>query len=407
MEPFALTRPFGEVRVGALLVRERWERVLGRRAIAFRSAAHLTAFAEFGSPALAKGTLPAGTIVVNSRCAPALGAAPARLRRGQAVTCGGVVAAVSLPRPLRAAALADGSLALESLDASVVGALAGWRLDAAWDLVRFLPEMLAADARALADAIADALGDTPPTDAAVLGAHRIVVERGAYVEPHVVVDTTDGDVVVLRGARLGAFTRIAGPAVIGAGAQVLGGRFRCVAIGEDSRVAGDVSVAIVAGHANKSHEGFVGHSVIGRWANLGAGTTTSNLKNSYGLVRMRDSRGDHDTGMQFLGALVGDHAKTAIGTRLGTGTIIGAGANVFGDRSPDKYVPPFAWGDRPPFARYERDKFLEVAANVMARRDVRVTAALRRSLRAAWEASAHRPAGGQPARGRSAKRQVR
>ncbi len=146
-----------------------------------------------------------------------------------------------------------------------------------------------------------------------------------------------------------------------------------------------MSVVSLVGHSNKGHDGFIGHSVIGRWANFGAGTVTSNLKNSYGPVRVRDSRGDHDTGMQFLGSLVGDHAKLAIGTRLTTGTIVGAGANVFGDRSPDKFVPPFSWGDRAPFGRYEVDKFLQVAALVMQRRDVPLTDGMRRVLRAAWD----------------------
>ena len=68
-----------------------------------------------------------------------------------------------------------------------------------------------------------------------------------------------------------------------------------------------------------------------------------------------------------------------------TGTIIGAGANVFGDRSPDKRVPPFAWGDRAPFKRYEREKFLDVAAHVMQRRGVALTAGLRAALGGAWD----------------------
>ena len=180
-------------------------------------------------------------------------------------------------------------------------------------------------------------------------------------------------------------SRIAGPAVIGAEAIVAGGRFSCVAIGEHSRVCGEMSVVIVQGHANKAHDGFVGHSVLGRWSNLGAMTTTSNLKNSYGPVRVATAAGETDTGMQFLGSLVGDHAKTAIGTRLMTGTIIGAGANVFGDRSPDKRVPPFAWGDRAPFKRYEREKFLDVAAHVLQRRGHALTDALRATLGAAEE----------------------
>ena len=380
-EPFALTRPMGELRVGALLIRERWSRVLGTAPSAFVGAPHLARFTEFGSPAAARGTLAAGTIVVNTRCAPALDAIVAHLKPGDAVVVDGVVAAVALPGAVDSAKLASGTAALGDFARGTATTIHGWWLTHAWDIVRHLPPMLAADATVLGAGITDA----PPVHLAVLGEHAAAVARGAYIEPHVVFDTTNGAVVVMPGARINAFTRIAGPAVVGADAIVAGGRFSCVAIGEHSRVCGEMSVVVVQGHANKAHDGFVGHSVLGRWSNLGAMTTTSNLKNSYGPVRVATAAGETDTGMQFLGSLVGDHAKTAIGTRLMTGTIIGAGANVFGDRSPDKRVPPFAWGDRAPFKRYEREKFLDVAAHVLQRRGHALTDALRATLGAAEE----------------------
>jgi hypothetical protein len=129
----------------------------------------------------------------------------------------------------------------------------------------------------------------------------------------------------------------------------------------------------------------VGHSVIGRWANLGAGTTTSNLKNSYGAVRMWTPEGERGTDLTFLGSLVGDHAKLGIGTMLGTGTVIGAGANVFGTLRPPKRVPPFAWGDAPPYETFTLPKFLDVAGRVMERRKVALDADTRRILSAAYD----------------------
>jgi hypothetical protein len=89
-----------------------------------------------------------------------------------------------------------------------------------------------------------------------------------------------------------------------------------------------------------------------------------------------------NTGMQFLGTMFGDHAKTGIGTSLTTGTVLGAGANVYGAQSPPKAVPPFAWGSAPPYAVYQLDKFLEVAERVMARRQVALTDCARRQLAA-------------------------
>ena len=137
------------------------------------------------------------------------------------------------------------------------------------------------------------------------------------------------------------------------------------------------------GYANKGHEGFVGHSVVGRWVNLGAGTTTSNLKNTYGSVRLDVNGARVETERQFLGTLFGDHAKTAIGSMLGTGTVVGAGANVFGDTRPPKYVPAFAWGFNS--AVMDKEGFLRIAERVMPRRDVTVSKAVLDMLRTVYD----------------------
>jgi hypothetical protein len=113
--------------------------------------------------------------------------------------------------------------------------------------------------------------------------------------------------------------------------------------------------------------------------NLGAGTITSNLKNTYGPIRLDVAGAAIETGLQNLGALVGDHAKTAIGTLLATGSVIGAGANVFTAVRPPKYVPPFAWGGDDA-ERMTRDGFLRVAERVLPRRDVPMDDATRNSL---------------------------
>jgi hypothetical protein len=141
------------------------------------------------------------------------------------------------------------------------------------------------------------------------------------------------------------------------------------------------------GYANKSHDGFVGHSVLGRWVNLGAGTTTSNLKNTYGPVRLEVGRERIETGRLNVGTLFGDHAKTAIGTMLGTGTVVGAGANVFGPTTAPKYIAPFAWGADG--TRMSEEGFLRVAERVMARREVAFTEARRGSLQRTYARGAH------------------
>jgi UDP-N-acetylglucosamine diphosphorylase/glucosamine-1-phosphate N-acetyltransferase len=352
------------MRAGAELIERRWARALSPAKISFCGAAHLAGFSEFDGPRAAAGTLPTGTIVANSRCVLALATQPgdADLWR-----VGEHVAAIRLPSAIDARVLADGTRTLDSL-ASKNGRearLAGRWLQHSWDIVAQLPEQLSEDVIALA-------AERPTADSSAgerIGSHPVVVEEGAVIEPFVVFDTTAGGVVVRRGAHIESFSRIAGPCVIGERTHVFGGRVNGCAIGEDCRVHGDVSTTVFIGHGNKGHEGFVGHSVIGRWANLGAGTTTSNLKNSYGAVKMWTARGERDTGLTFLGSLIGDHAKLGIGTMLGTGTLVGAGANVFGTVRPPKRVPPFAWGDAPPYETFSLEKFLEVAERVMKRRN--------------------------------------
>jgi acetyltransferase-like isoleucine patch superfamily enzyme len=152
-------------------------------------------------------------------------------------------------------------------------------------------------------------------------------------------------------------------------------------------VRGELAHTVFLGYANKAHDGFVGHSVIGRWVNLGAGTITSNLKNTYGPVRLEIAGHRVETGAQFVGSLIGDHAKTAIGTLLSTGTVVGAGASVFDAVRPPRWVPPFAWGGSTP-ARMSREGFLRIAERVLPRRDVAVDDAMRAYLGRVYDAAA-------------------
>jgi hypothetical protein len=160
-------------------------------------------------------------------------------------------------------------------------------------------------------------------------------------------------------------------------------RISACSIGPVSRVHGEVSNTVFHGWCNKGHDGFVGHSYLGRWVNLGANTVTSNLKNTYGKVELWTPEGTRPTSEQFLGTLFGDHAKTGIGMTLTTGTVMGTGAQVYGAQMPPKAVPPFAWGDRAPYTVFRLDKFLEVAERVMSRRHVELSEKARRQLSAA------------------------
>jgi UDP-N-acetylglucosamine diphosphorylase/glucosamine-1-phosphate N-acetyltransferase len=383
-EPFALSRPVGELRAGAELIRHRWMRTGLGACDGFVAAPHLAEFAEFDAPPAVRDAVSAGTWLVNSRCAPALspahGPAPAIGADVRVIRVGGRVAAVRLDQALPTGDLVGGARVLDTLATGAEVSIDGWWLDEVWDLIGQLPAMLAADCAALLPAVASAHALT------TIGTYPAHVEAGATIEPFVVADTTAGPVLVRKGATVQSFTRLVGPCVIGEGSTILGGRVTGCSIGPMAKVCGEISTSIVIGHANKGHDGFVGHSVIGRWANLGAGTITSNLKNSYGEVALWTPTGVRGTGLQFLGALIGDHAKLGIGTRLTTGCVVGAGANVFGTRMPPKAIPPFAWGEGAPWETFALDRFLEVAERVMARRHIAMTEAMRTQWRAAFAA---------------------
>lgn len=376
-EPFALTRPTSELRAGAALLRERWALALQDVAAGFVGAPHLAGFAEFDAPpAVVDGVLPAGSIVANARAVVPL---DARADDGVVWTVHGTVAAVRLREPLPIRALADGTLDLAALVAPEARRteLGGWWLTAVWDLIGQLQQHLLADLAVLGPQVA-----TIAHGAAVFGPHPVWIEEGATVEPHVVFDTTAGPVLVRRGAQVHAFTRVAGPCYVGFDALVASDRVSGCAIGDTCRVHGEISASILLGHANKAHDGFVGHSYLGRWVNLGAGTTTSNLKNTYGPVALWTPEGVRNTGLQFLGTLFGDHAKTGIQLPLTTGCVVGAGANVYGTMPP-KHVPPFAWGGGAPYDRYDVERFVRVAERAMARRSVPLGDGMRDVLRAA------------------------
>ena len=267
-------------------------------------------------------------------------------------------------------------------DGAVSREIDGWWIDEVWDLVRQLSEVMASDITHHIERL-DTVS-AAEAGGAVIGAYPARVERGASIEPYAVFDVSAGPILIRRGATVAAFTRLVGPCYVGEDSTVAGDRIAVASIGEQCRVHGEVSMTVFLGHANKSHDGFVGHSYLGRWSNLGAGTVTSNLKNTYGNVALWTPSGVRDTGMQFLGSLIGDHAKTAIGTRLTTGSVIGAGANVFATTMTPKVVAPFSWGGTADASVYESDNFLKVAERVMSRRHVVLSERARR-----WLAAAH------------------
>lgn len=201
-----------------------------------------------------------------------------------------------------------------------------------------------------------------------LGATPLVKEAGVQIEDYVYLDTTKGPIYLSEGVYVEAGTRLEGPLFVGPHASILGGKIKASVIGAHCKVAGEVSESVFSAYSNKAHAGYVGNSYIGEWVNLGAGTTTSNLKNTYGAVSLERQGHRQDTGMQFLGSIMGDYVKTGIGTLLNTGTCIGLGASIWGAALHQKDIPDFAWGESGQYTTIRLDKLLDMAEKMRARR---------------------------------------
>jgi UDP-N-acetylglucosamine diphosphorylase/glucosamine-1-phosphate N-acetyltransferase len=375
-EPFALTRPCSELRAGTSLIRRRWERATSLPSAGFISSRHLAHFEEGNAPAAVapKAEIPAGSILVNSRCVIPL---DLEVDQFDLLMCEGSACAVRLARALPVSQFADGSVDIGTIQTSLGGRrISGRWINEVWDFISTLSDQLTEDIPGRGKS----LEATAKITAVTVGDHGIFVEDGAEIGPQVVLDASSGPILIRRGAVVAPFTPLVGPIYVGPDAQVLGDRVANSSIGEHCKVRGEFSNTIVLGYSNKGHAGFIGHSYLGRWVNLGALTTTSNLKNTYGAVQLWTPSGIRATGQQFLGTLFGDHAKTGIGTMLSTGTVIGAGANVFGTNMPPKVVPPFSWGDSAPYDTYDVARFLAVAERVMARRHVELGENARKHL---------------------------
>lgn len=218
---------------------------------------------------------------------------------------------------------------------------------------------------------------------------NVMVDSGADVEGNVTFDARLGPIVVERGASVESFSRVMGPCYLGRKTKVLsaliGGG---TSIFESCKVGGQVENSIFMPFTNKAHHGYVGDSYVGSWVNLGAGCTFSNLKNTYGNVRLTVGGRKSDSGMVKLGPVVGDLAKLSIGSLVYAGKAIGAGSQVSGLAPED--VPPFSYYDSVSRKKVELllDSVVETQRRMMERRSLSLGRAEEGLIRSAFRATA-------------------
>jgi UDP-N-acetylglucosamine diphosphorylase/glucosamine-1-phosphate N-acetyltransferase len=244
-------------------------------------------------------------------------------------------------------------------------------LDYLWDLVHQNGAQIIEDFEFLRQNRRTLQQSIPDSDCLIYSWDDIYLSPGARVDGQVVLDGRDGPIYVGSGCKIAAHTRVEGPAAIGAGSQLVGGRIRSgCTFGPHCRVGGEVEELIFHGFSNKYHDGFVGHAYLGEWVNLGALTTNSDLKNNYAPIKVELPSGVINTGQTKVGSFIGDHAKTGIGTLLTTGMVLGFAVNLFGGGlAPQRFLPGFLWGGRDGFVDYDLNKAIATAEVVLSRRD--------------------------------------
>lgn len=416
--PFAEARPIGELLFGTRLLRERIEEALGASAEGYLGPSWLTGFSEPSAPQVRASDTPVpgsndgrGLLILASRFVPedpepgvlrtraaevgalATGlpdseALPVLARRRPDDTAVGVGWFVppeaGIPRSDGRIRLPTEAEALQGTDGDTPSVVVSGRLLAGpWELMHLNPGQIRSD---LAGGSSEDGSDAGVRNGTVLGDHPVTLGREVSLDPHTVLDARKGPIHLSDGVTVAPFTVVEGPIWVGAHSALLGGRIASSSIGPICKVRGEVEASVILGFSNKAHAGYLGHSVVGRWVNLGAGTTNSDLKNTYSSVRVGpENEWTVDTGLLKVGVFLGDHTKTGIGTLLNTGTIVGTGTNLFGGVMPPRWIPPFSWGSGNRLVPFELDRFVEVARTVMGRRDRELAGSMAELYTRLWE----------------------
>lgn len=244
-------------------------------------------------------------------------------------------------------------------------------LEYPWDLIRLNAEAIKADFKLEKKS---GIKGTLKKGVYLTNPAQIYISEGTLIEPGVLLNAEKGPIYIEEDVKIRPPTVIDGPSYIGKGTVIDGAKIRegC-SIGPACRIAGEVEESIFYAYSNKHHDGFVGHSYVGEWVNLAALTTTSDLKNTYGQIKVHLQGKEIDTHELKVGSFIGDHSKTGIGTLLDVGCIIGVACNIFGGNIASKYIPSFSWGGKDGFTENRLNRVVEVARIVMERRKIKQT----------------------------------
>lgn len=381
--PLTLTRPVDDLRIGLFTIAEKWSRAINT------SKSNRILRSEFeGVFSRGKIDPSEACIWINSRYLPTddLLKSLTDLRKGQCLKYGNTVIAARV----------DGSVSKqwhenngpEFNNLFVLETNDFLSIEYPWDLFQLNGQQIKTDCSLLSDN-PENTNQQISEKTIFQNKEDIYIGEGVAIEPGCVINAEMGPVYLGKGAKIMAGSYIRGPvaicedSVIKMGAKI----YEDTTIGPVCKVGGDIKSSIMHSYSNKAHDGFVGNSLIGQWCNFGAGTNTSNLKNDYSPIKIINwsKREVMETGQQFLGTIMGDHCKTAINTRLNTGTLCGVSCNIFSGDFPPRLIPSFSWVGSNVIQAYNFEKALEAMEAMMARRSVSIGDNYRSMLQGIFE----------------------
>lgn len=248
-------------------------------------------------------------------------------------------------------------------------------LNHVYDIFLLNGKVLAADFAAI---VAERDSRPLPDSVTIIGPReQVFIEPDAGFVEGCVINTLGGPVYIGHGAEVMEGSCMRGPIAVCDDSHVnMGARiYGATTIGPHSKVGGELNNVVIQGYSNKAHDGFLGNAVIGEWCNIGAGATASNLKNDYTPIKLWNypARRFVRTGLQFCGAIMGDHTKLGINTMLNTATVLGVGVNIHGSGFPRPFLASFSEGSPAGYTDVDMNKFFATARTVMARRNVELT----------------------------------
>lgn len=355
--PLTFTRPVADIRVGALTIREKWERILPGE-YSYLTEEYLSKKFPIGDASADDTLFIAGNLLPNEAIINYLQLLPS----GKYLSCDGVKIAFR------------GSL--EAYKAGVGDAMPveAEMLKSTIDIFKLNGEQITRDWQLLTDGRTSAPLSSTVT---VIGDPSLIfVEEGCDIEC-ASINTKHGPVYIASGVEVMEGARLRGPLAVMEGTKIKMNAmiYEDCTFGPECRIAGETANAVFQGYSNKGHDGVCLNAVIGEWCNIGAASTASNLKNNYAPIKVWSyaKKGFVQTGEQFCGLIMGDHSKLAINTSLNTATTIGVGVNFFGAGFPRTYIPSFSFGTPAKMSKIPFADLIETARVMMCRRHIELT----------------------------------